>query len=260
MFERLRAAEVWIFLCLIVLVNVAFVSGIHYGILPDRVYMLGRFALLGGTLGAVVLAFRGWAGVMELIRPMLVWRVSPAWFLFAVAWASSLCILFLLGKGLITGTHALVPNFETVAMPKIMLTVLIASFVGEIVWVSYAIGRLSKRFTTVIACLIVGTFWTAWWVPIVILEIGVIPDLPLGGLWVSMLGVATICGFVYAQTRSGLVVLLLQFTFNSSLLIFPVTPSSGGIPTFWIFSAFYLMVALLLHRVFGPRPLSKREA
>jgi len=260
MFERLRAAEVWIFLCLIVLVNVAFVSGIHYGILPDRVYMLGRFALLGGTLGAVVLAFRGWAGVMELIRPMTVWRVSPAWFLFAVAWAPSLCILFLLGKGLITGTHALVPDFETVAMPKIMLTVLIASFVGEIVWVSYAIGRLSKRFTTLVACLVVGTFWTAWWVPIVILEIGVIPDLPIGGLWVSMLGVATICGFVYTKTRSGLVVLLLQFTFNSSLLIFPVTPSSGGIPTFWIFSAFYLLVAVLLHGVFGPRPLLKRVA
>jgi membrane protease YdiL (CAAX protease family) len=191
---------------------------------------------------------------------MLVWRVSPAWFLFAVAWAPSLCILFLLAKGLLTGTHALAPSYETVAMPKIMITVFIASFVGEIVWVSYAIGRLSKRFTTLVACLIVGAFWTAWWVPIVILEIGVIPNLPIGGLLVSMLGVATICGFVYAKTRSGLVVLLLQFTFNSSLLVFPVTPTSGGIPTFWAFSATYLAAALLLHRIFGPRPLLKRIA
>jgi len=260
MLERMRAAEIWIFLCLIVMVNVAFVSGIHFGILPDRLYMLGRFALLGGTLGAVVLTFRGWAGVMELLRPMLVWRVSPGWFLLAVAWAPSLCILFLLGKSWLTGTHVLVPNYETVAMPKIMITVIIASFVGEIVWVSYAIGRLSKRFTTVVACLIVGTFWTAWWVPIVILEIGVIPDLPIGGLWVSMLGVASICGFIYAKTRSGLVVLLLQITFNSSLLVFPVTPTSGGVPTFWAFSVFYLAVALLLHVVFGPRPLLKRIA
>jgi membrane protease YdiL (CAAX protease family) len=260
MLEKLRAAEVWIFLGLIVLVNVAFISGIHSGILPERLYMLGRFALLGGTLAAVVFIFRGLAGVLELLRPMLVWRVFPGCLLFAVLWAPSLCILFLLGKSLLTGTHALVPSFETVAMPKIMLTVLIASFVGEIVWVSYAIGQLSKRFTTLVACLIVGSFWTAWWVPIVILQIGVIPDLPLGGLWISMLGVATICGFVYAKTRSGLVVLLMQFTFNSSLLVFPVTPSSGGIPTFWIFSAFYLCVAVLLHVIFGPRPLLRRSA
>lgn len=258
MFAKLRNAEVWIFLCLIVLVNVAFVCGIHYELLSHRFYVLGRFALLGGTLATVVMTFRGWSGVMDLLRPMLVWRVSPAWFLFALAWAPTLCVVFLLNKGWFTGTHALLPNFETVAMPKIMITVLIASFVGEIVWVSYAIGKLSKRFTTLVACLIVGTFWTAWWTPIVILKIGVIPELPIGGLLVSMWGVAAICGFVYAKTRSGLVVLVLQATFNSSLLVFPVTPTTGGIPTFWAFSAFYLIVGLLLHVVFGPHPLLQR--
>lgn len=259
MFEKLRAAEVWVFLCLIVMVNVAFLCGIHYELLPQRIYMLGRFALLGGTLAAVVMIFRGWEGILDLLRPMLVWRISPAWFLLALAWAPAMCVIFLLGKGWLTGTDALVPEFATVAMPKVMITVLIASFVGEIVWVSYAIGRLSKRFTTLVAGLIVGTFWTAWWTPIVIFNIGVIPGLPIGGLLISMLGVATICGFVYTKTRSGLVVLVLQATFNSSLLVFPVTPTSGGIPTFVAFSAFYLVVALILHGVFGPRPYFQRE-
>jgi hypothetical protein len=93
---------------------------------------------------------------------------------------------------------------------------------------------------------------------IVIFNIAVIPGLPTGGLLVSMLGVATICGFVYIRTRSGLVVLVLQATFNSSLLIFPVTPTSGGIPTFCAFSAFYF-VAALLHGIIGPRPYFQRE-
>ena len=42
---------------------------------------------------------------------------------------------------------------------------------------------------------------------------------------------------------------------NSSALVFPVMPTSGGIPTFVAYSATYYAAVLLLYRLFGPRPI-----
>ncbi len=246
--------EVWTFLILIVLVNAAFVWGIDNEVLPQRLYNLGRFLLLGLTLVAVVIAFRGTGGLLSLIRPMAVWRLSPGWYLFALLCAPALCILTLAGKAAITG-EAFSPNFHIAGDPSKMRTVVIGSFVGEIVWVSYSLSRLSRRFTLFEASLIVGVFWTLWWTPIVLLGIGVIPGLPLVALLINMLGIAVMCGFVYAKTGSGLIVLILQIMVNSSILIFPVNPVDGGIPTYWAFSAVYAFAALVVAMAFGPKPL-----
>ncbi|MFY7905509.1 MAG: hypothetical protein ACOVO0_05170, partial [Burkholderiaceae bacterium] len=87
---------------------------------------------------------------------------------------------------------------------------------------------------------------------IVIISVGVIPDLPLDALLVNMLGVAAMCGFVYSHTKSGLAVLTLQLSLNSSLLIFPVVPDSGGVATYWLFAVVYFIAVFLLYARFGP--------
>jgi membrane protease YdiL (CAAX protease family) len=251
--------ELWCFLCLIVLANTAFILSITHGLLPERLYGQGRFVLLGLVLIGVVSLFRGSEALWDLIRPMAVWRVSPVWYLLALAWAPVMAITVLLVKSAVTGENALSVDSFLFGRPRLFVTVILASFVGEIVWVSYSIGRLSRRYNALTSSLIVGVFWSLWWVPIVILGQGVIPGLPLGGLVVSMLGVAAMCGFVYAKTGSGLVVLLLQVTMNSSLLVFPVLPTTGGLATYWGYSIFYLAAVLLLYWSVGPRSLWKSE-
>lgn len=52
--EFVRRYEVAIALILIVVNNALFVGAIHSKILPMSVYYLGRFLLLGSTLGAVI--------------------------------------------------------------------------------------------------------------------------------------------------------------------------------------------------------------
>jgi membrane protease YdiL (CAAX protease family) len=253
--NALARSEVWMFLVLIVLVNTAFILGIANGLLPLRAYNLGRFLLLGLVLVIVAAAFRGGEGLRALIRPMRVWRVHPGWYLLALFWAPLICAVTLLLKTLLTGGNAFVPTFEIVSRGSIMRTILIGSFIGEIVWVSYAIGRLSDRFTLLEASLITGLFWTLWWTPIVIFGKGVIPELPLGALFLNMLGIAAMCGFVYSRTGSGLVVLLLQVMVNSSLLVFPVLPTTGGVPTYWAFGVLYVTGVALVYLLFGARPL-----
>lgn len=247
--------ELALFLVLIVLANTVFISSIHVGWLPTFLYNKGRFLLLLAVLIAVVMAFRRWTGVLELARPMMVWRINPLWYLFALAWPPANCVLTLVLKGIETNDvfGPLVMSFSTITQPGVFKTVALGAFIGEIVWISYAIGRLQKTTGVLLASQIVGVFWTLWWVPIVVINVGVIPDLPLDALLINMLGVAAMCGFIYAHTKSGLAVLTLQLSLNSSMLIFPVVPDSGGVETYWLFAIVYSVSVIALYLAFGPQ-------
>lgn len=252
--NTLNDRELFISLFLIVLANTFFVSAIHSEYLPGFLYNKGRFLLLGAVLVTVVYAFRRLEGVFGLLRPMMVWKINPFWFLLALVWPPVVCIATLLIKGWTNGNPlgAITIDFQTVTQPSVFMTVLLGAFIGEIVWVSYAIGRMQKTIGIPLGSQIVGVFWTLWWAPIVIINVGVIPDLPLDALLVNMLGVAAMCGFIYAHTKSGLAVLTLQLSLNNSVLIFPVVPESGGVPTYWLFAIVYFASVLILYFLFGP--------
>lgn len=257
MMSLLRKYEVWWFLGLIVVINALFVSGIGFEILPSGLYQWGRFLLLAGLLGVIVLAARGWAGIDDLLRPMLQWRRPVAWYLFAFLWNPVICLLVL--GVLYTLRPEAMPvfeaNFAIAVRPDIMRTVIIGSFIGEIVWISYAIRRLSISFTPYVSALIVGVVWTLWWVPMVFYNIGIVPDLPVAALLFNQMGIAAMCTFVYMHTKSGLLVLCLQITFNFTVLVLPVTPAVGGFITYWAFAVSYFVSAMLMFLIFGPKPL-----
>ena len=251
--------EVWIFLFGAILLNALFIGAISQGILPMKLYNFGRFLLLGLFLASVVLLARGPRGVLALARPMLVWRIHPAWYLLALCWGIGISSLTLMGKGILTGQGLaeIVMEFGVLGKLGTIVTILVASFVGEIVWVSYSVDRLQRKYSMFVASQIVGVFWTLWWMPMVILNVGVIPGLPPFFLLISMLGIASMCAFIYSHTHSGLAVLVLQVMLNSSLLVLPVTPVEGNITTFASFSVVYFLAALSLHLCFGKTPLLK---
>lgn len=255
--EFVRRHEVKIALCLIVAINAIFVAGIATRILPEGLYHYGRFLLLGAVLGGVVLVGSGVPGILDLLRPMARWRIRPGWYLLAITWPALVSILVLAVKGVVSGKGLaeIALDFTVVTQPNVVRTILLGAFIGEIVWVSYAIRKLSGRFTPFVGSQIVGTVWTLWWMPMVILNVGVIPGIPPLALFLSMLGIAAMCSFIYSHTKSGLAVLALQVIVNSSALVFPVMPTSGGIPTFIAYSAAYYAAVLLLYRLFGPKPI-----
>lgn len=257
MMSLLRKYEVWVFLGLIVVINGLFVSGIAFEILPKSLYQYGRFALLAGVLGGIVILARGWAGIVDLLRPMLEWRRPLGWYLFAILWNPLIClaiiaVIYMVNRDAMPDFS---PHFGIAARPSVIKTVLISSFVGEIVWISYAIRRLSSQFTPFVSAMIVGLVWTGWWTPMAIYNFGIIPNLPLGGLLINQVGVAAMCTFVYMHTKSGFLVLCLQVMFNTTILVLPMTPNVGGVATYWIFAIVYFSAALLLFIVFGPKPL-----
>jgi membrane protease YdiL (CAAX protease family) len=184
--------EVWIFLMMLVLVNALFVTGIVAGILPEGLYHLGRFALLGSLLFGLIFLFRGFQGVWEVLSPLLEWRRSPWLYGFAFAWTLIICLVVLFVKGCITGDFLtmaeLTPGLDKITDPVLLRTIAVSSLAGEIVWIGYAVRKLSNQFTLYVSALIVGAFWTMWWLPMAYHGYGIIPNLPILALlirWVS---------------------------------------------------------------------------
>lgn len=263
MMNTFRRYEVWVFLGLLVVVNAIFVTLVVQEVLPQGVYGLGRFALLGTVLFGLIFLVRGWAGVMDVLRPMVEWRRSPLLYLFAFGWTLALCLVVLTGKGFLTGEflalNEIRAGLSKIAEPKLLVTLLVSSFIGEIVWVSYAVRKLSESFTPYVSALIVGFVWTLWWLPMAIYNYGIIPELPLGALLFNQMGIAAMCAFVYHHTRSGFLVLVMQLVFNATILVFPVTPTEGGPLTYWAFAMTYFSAATLLFLRFGPGPMIFRR-
>jgi hypothetical protein len=258
----LRKYEVWCFLGLIVVVNTLFISAIMYDFLPEAFYMYGRFALLIAVLFSVIVLARGSGGLVDLFRPLIEWQRPLRTYMFALFWNPLFCLILLSVVSLIkTGELPVIPvKYTVITRLDVIALILVSSCVGEIVWISYAVRRLSAQFTAYVSAVIVGAVWTAWWTPMVFYNFGIIPDLPLMALLLNQIGVAAICTFVYAHTKSGIVILCAQLSFNFSILIFPVTPADGGTSTYWIFAISYFCAALMLFLIAGPKPLLMKGA
>lgn len=257
----LRKHEVWVFLILLDLANAIFVTSVVKGILPESFYSMGRFCLLGAILFGLTFLLRGFSGIRDILKPMLEWK-RPLWlYAFAIFWTLGVCLFVLSAKGVGTGDFLafkdLVPGLQKLTDLGLLKTLLISSFIGEMVWISYAVRQLSKTFTHYISALIVGIFWTLWWLPMAIHNFGIIPNLPIGALLINQMGIAAMCAFVYYHTRSGVLVLVMQIVFNATILVFPVTPDQGGALTYWAFAITYFTCATLLFVKFGPEPLKK---
>ncbi len=253
--------EVWIFLSLIIVGQMIFMYSVANEILPSSVYSMGRLYLLIAILAVVVIYSRGVDGLIELVKPLTNFNFPKIWLLLALIWAPAVALAVLLVKAAFVeeGLSILRADFGLMSQPRMIFAVLTASLVGEIVWVSYSIGRLSKKFSPFLASQIVAGFWAIWWVPIAIYGKGIVPDVPMFALTVNMMGVAAICAFFYFKTHSAFCVLVLQSVFNSTILVLPVIPTNGGVETYTAFTITYFSVAVVMFMVFGPRPLFDRR-
>lgn len=252
---RPQTTEVWVFFAAIVVLNALFVFGIAQGWLPKSIFPMGRFLLLGGVLAVVVFLWRGLPSVLDLVRPLTVWKINPLWFVAAVLWPIVFAVVFLELKSLVTGEGWTLndPGIGMLSSRRLFVTVVIGALIGEIVWVGYAIRSLGYRYSRLLAAVITGTVWGLWWLPMAYFQIGIVPDLSWIGLWMNMIGIAFFCTFFYVLTGSGLVIFLMQFCFNCSVLAFPVLPRSGGALVYEIYSALYMIVGFFFVMVLLPR-------
>ena len=246
LYKFIKTYEIWIFLLFAPITSAIFVYGVHLHLIPGRLYLHGRFFVLLFLLIGMVKLTRGNAGLKDLFKPMLIWKVPLQWYLFAFFFASSIACLTLYLRSLYLGVDFtdFTLNFSYFSSFYFTFNIILFALVGEVVWVSFAVRELSKIMNPFFASQIVGAVWTLWWIPIVIMNDGVIEDLPIVALMINMMGAAGMCAFIYGKTKSGICVWVLQIMLNSSCLIFPVSPRSD-VTTYWAFSIVYFLVMLV---------------
>jgi uncharacterized protein len=195
-------------------------------ILPFDLPMWGSIGtFLGVALAAflVVAATDGRAGVRDLARRSLRWRVGVRWYLVALL---GLPIAVLMGATALFGSaplNALADNWQlllTVVLPVLLLQLALFNLAEEIGWTGFLQARLQDRHGPLKASLIVTAPFALFHLPDLFTQFGLASALVfLPILAVTHLFARVVIMWLYNATgRSVLLVGLFHATFNATLV------------------------------------------
>src|SRR5947209_6776532 len=152
---------------------------------------IGAFA--GPTLAAFIVttAASGKAGLWQLLRRIVQWRVGVGWYLLALLGYP----LIYLGSGISTLGMASLPTllaqwslFFTVYLPYLAMN-LISTMGEEMGWVGYALPTLQQRIAPLLAAVMLGVLWALWHLPAFFVRGGLGPFSVVGFALFVVLGV-----------------------------------------------------------------------
>jgi membrane protease YdiL (CAAX protease family) len=244
--ELIKKHEIWVFLVLGPVLNVFFVIARTQGLMSSSIYVTGRFCFLLFILVCLLKFTRGNKGIINLFKPMLSWKVHPKWYFLGLIFPVTIAIITLVLKAFYYDLeYSSFINFMTTTFRGYIAN-LVWAFIGEVVWVSYCMRELSKITKPFYAGQIVAVFWGLWLVPIILLGEGIFPNIPIISAFIFRFGVAGMCAFIYYRTKSSICVLALQYALSLTLLSLPITPRTGGAPTYTVFGVIYFLTMLMI--------------
>ena len=211
------------------------------GLLPFQIPpVLALFVGFGFVAAAVIMSalVDGAAGIVALLRRLLIWRVGWVWYVVAllgpaVTYLLGIAIHVLLGGPspdfLQPFVRQLVPPTYSLAFAGLVFFVFQLVANGEeFGWRGYAFPKLQDRHSALVASLIVGVVWALWHVP-KYLTAGDPHDLPFWFFALNMLASAILYTWVFNRTAGSLLlVLLLHAAVNTGIVMLPIMPAIVG--------------------------------
>ena len=171
---------------------------------PERYMALVGLGAFGPMFAAMITARVEGTGVRALFRPLLVWRVSPLWYLAALLVPGGIFVVAAAAYNL-AGHHE--PLLYLPDQPAFMVAAVVFPFGEEIGWRGFALPRLRDRYGPLAASVILGVLWTFWHIPMLTLQ-GVPPVMYL--VFVPfMVGGSVFFTWVYQHTRGSLLLAFL---------------------------------------------------
>src|SRR5215831_4725725 len=166
-------AGTWAFLLPFALSRNEYGLGILPFALPDIAFFAAFLfaAPVGPALASLVVTAitSGKAGVKQLLRRCVQWRVGIGWYLIAIY---GFLLIFLVGYSIFYGVNlplALLlkwPLIFTVFFPQVAFIILTASFAEELGWRGFALPRLQQRYGPILGTIILGTLHGLWHLPV----------------------------------------------------------------------------------------------
>ena len=224
--------------------------------LHTALMLIGTF---GPSIAALTVTARqdGLAGVSNLLRRLLYWRVAPQWYLLAIFSTTAILLAtgiaaFVIGRPI----FPVLPSSGLIFVTQLIIVAL-SSTSEEIGWRGYALPRLAARFGLRRASLILGLIWATWHLPL-FFSTSTNPyrqSFPMYALTVTAISV--VFAWLYDKTNGSLLLAaLLHTSMNMTLLFLPQPESAAAVfarptePVSWIFTVLsWIAAGYLLQRM-----------
>ena len=193
---------------------------------------------------AVTALIDGRSGVGALLRRVTVWRVGVRWYLVAILGPVGLLALAtwvnVLTGAVVTARGPLVDWLELGTLFVVQVLGVVAGGWEELGWRGYALPRLLKRFSPLVASLCLGVLWAIWHIPLFMSG-----ELPWADA-AAIVVLSVLFTAVFVRTKqSVLIAVLMHAAFNASggiaILLFE---GSDRVQMYWSMTAVTAVVAL----------------
>ncbi|MBM3415637.1 MAG: CPBP family intramembrane metalloprotease [Bacteroidetes bacterium] len=183
-------------------------------VLPEYHHYLGSF---GPMLAAFIVRFiyEGRAGVKDLLKRLVQWKVNGIWYVIVLAVPVALTIVAGYTSQLINGEPFSMKGFSTNnefpqfgPLAYFMFNFLTFGVGEETGWRGFALPALQKRFSALVSTLILTVFWACW-------HISAFTYRPL----YSQMDAAGIAGFLMSMLMGSVILTWLYNSAKGSLLI-----------------------------------------
>lgn len=207
----------------------------------DQAVILGMAMLLGPTLASLLLIgfTSGKVGYRDLLSRLFRWRVSIRWYLVALFTAPLSTVLVLLALSLFSSEfvpNILISDDKAGLIMMGIVAGLMVGFFEELGWTGFAIPQMRLRYSILATSLIVGLLWGAWHFLLFWESDSFSKAFPFALLlarlfsWLPAYRILMV--WVYDQTESLLVVILMHTFLVATLTIIDPLLTGSGLLTF----------------------------
>jgi membrane protease YdiL (CAAX protease family) len=149
---------------------------------------------------------RGWAGIKELLRKLVLWKVRWIWYAFVILFPILACSVSTLLNVFVFGAPT--PEVSLAASWKNLVEqfIFIFLFIGlgeEPGWRGFALPRLQNSRSPLKASLILAVFWAIWHVPLFGIEF---TNRQIAPFLISVFAATVILTWIYNHTRGSVLI------------------------------------------------------
>jgi membrane protease YdiL (CAAX protease family) len=183
--------------------------------------------------------------VSLLLRKLMIWRVGVVWYL--VALGLPILISFLASApGKFFNAEA---TFEFAPLTPLSLVVFVLVVGEELGWRGYAQPELEKRYSPLVAAIILGILWGFWHLPNFFNPSLPHYEIPLPAFVMYTTGLSVLAAWLLKHTRGS--VLLSTLLHGSTNTFVFLTPGLDTATRWWLIGGTYCIAALVVAIFYG---------
>jgi membrane protease YdiL (CAAX protease family) len=220
---------------------------ISWGFLPFEAV---RFLPSGPLLAALIVAplTQGWAGLRDLGRRIIRWRLRWYWYALAIGLPLAVHLINVV-LNVALGTPA--PSLAQFSPVYTILVVFAVRLVNpadgplgeEPGWRGFAQPRLQAERSPLLATLILAVLVTVWHVPTFILEAGLQPSFILGGV-LATLAVTFWYAWLFNRTGGSVLMTLIAHATEGSIQVGALWPAGAAGRLILVYAGVWCVVAI----------------